>query len=92
MRTWLAAEAAGLAVHPVSPLFIYAHGEANFHALVGDRYADRLARLANQVPGPLRPRQVTSSSAWCSGSATPRRPSMRSRASPSTPYSRSPTR
>jgi len=46
MRTWLAAEAAGLAVHPVSPLFIYAHGDANFHALVGERNAGRLAALA----------------------------------------------
>lgn len=46
MRTWLAAEAAGLAVHPVSPLFIYAHDEANFLSLVGSRYAARLQELA----------------------------------------------
>ena len=47
MRTWLAAEAAGLSVHPVSPLFIYAHGQENFHALVGARFAGRLASLAS---------------------------------------------
>jgi hypothetical protein len=46
MRVWLAAEVSGLAVHPMSPLFIYAHGEKNFHALVGNRYAARLGSLA----------------------------------------------
>ncbi len=51
MRVWLAAEMGGLAVHPVSPLFIYAHGEDNFHAIVGDRYAARLASLAATFRG-----------------------------------------
>ncbi|MGH9006759.1 MAG: cytochrome P450, partial [Acidimicrobiales bacterium] len=46
MRVWLAAEMAGLAVHPTSPLFIYAHGEENFLSLVGTRYAARLGALA----------------------------------------------
>ncbi len=45
-RVWLAAEMSGLAVHPMSPLFIYADGEDNFHALVGNRYAARLGSLA----------------------------------------------
>ena len=46
MRVWLAAEMAGLSVHPTSPLFIYAHGEENFLSLVGTRYAARLGALA----------------------------------------------
>jgi hypothetical protein len=51
MRVWLAAEASGLAVHPVSPLFIYAHAAENFQALVGERYASRLAALAGRFRG-----------------------------------------
>jgi cytochrome P450 len=46
MAVWLAAEVSGLAVHPMSPLFIYAQDEENFHSLVGNRYAARLAALA----------------------------------------------
>ncbi|MGH9919444.1 MAG: Rv1355c family protein [Nitrososphaerales archaeon] len=47
MRVWLTAELAGLAVHPTSPLFIYAHTEEDFHALVGDQFRARLRALAN---------------------------------------------
>ncbi len=46
MRVWLAAEAAGLAVHPVSPLFLYAHHDEHFETLAGERFGRRLARLA----------------------------------------------
>ncbi len=46
MRVWLAAEEAGLAVHPTSPLFIYAHGGDNFRALVGSQRAGGLASIA----------------------------------------------
>ncbi len=47
MRVWLAAERAGLAVHPTSPLFIYAHGGDNFRALVGNHRARGLASIAS---------------------------------------------
>jgi hypothetical protein len=46
MRVWLAAEASSLAVHPMSPLFIYAHGGDNFRALVGTRRSASLAGIA----------------------------------------------
>ncbi len=46
MRVWLAAEGAGMAVHPVSPLFIYAHGEEHFQALTKEPFGHRLAVLA----------------------------------------------
>jgi hypothetical protein len=47
-RTWLAAEAAGLAVHPVSPLFIYAHGEPHLSELVGPGHGAHLGDLAGR--------------------------------------------
>jgi hypothetical protein len=48
MRVWLAAEEAGLAVQPISPLFLYAHHEQHFDALAGERLGRRLAALAEQ--------------------------------------------
>lgn len=45
-RLWLAAERAGLAVQPVSPVFLYARQPEEFLSLVGDRHAAELQQLA----------------------------------------------
>lgn len=44
-RMWLAAHRAGLAVQPVSPVFIYAVDDADFEVLGGDRHAGALRQL-----------------------------------------------
>lgn len=43
-RVWIEAERLGLAVHPMSPVFIYAVDNADYQEL-SPRYADRLRRL-----------------------------------------------
>ncbi|MBB5786801.1 Rv1355c family protein [Jiangella mangrovi] len=43
-RVWIEAERLGLAVHPMSPVFIYAVDDAD-HEELSPRYADRLRRL-----------------------------------------------
>jgi molybdopterin/thiamine biosynthesis adenylyltransferase len=47
-RMWLAAQRAGVAVHPVSPVFIYAVDEADFETLGGERHAAALRDLAGR--------------------------------------------
>lgn len=47
-RLWLAAQHAGLAVQPVSPVFIYANDPADFELLVGERRAGSLRQLADR--------------------------------------------
>jgi hypothetical protein len=44
---WIAAEEQGLAVHPVSPVFIYAHEKDDFVEL-SNQYADRLSDLQDR--------------------------------------------
>jgi nitroreductase len=44
-RLWLAAEAAGLAVQPVSPVFVFAVEPDDFSGLVPDAYVPRLRAL-----------------------------------------------
>ena len=45
-RFWIAAERAGLAVQPVSPVFIYGIGAEDYAALVGERRVVELEELA----------------------------------------------
>jgi nitroreductase len=47
-RFWLTAEVQGLAVHPVSPVFLYAVDEEERLGLVGDRNIDALVEMANR--------------------------------------------
>lgn len=47
-RLWLRAQAHGLAVQPVSPVFLYARDRADTATLVGTPYRDELAQLAQQ--------------------------------------------
>lgn len=47
-RMWVRAQAHGLAVQPVSPIFLYARGRADIATLVGTPYRDELAQLAQQ--------------------------------------------
>jgi nitroreductase len=48
-RVWLAAEAAGLAVQPVSPICVFAVGTADFEGLVPHPYVRRLQALAARL-------------------------------------------
>ena len=45
-RFWLSAELHGLAVQPVSPVFLYASGEKDFASLGGERHLDAFFNLA----------------------------------------------
>lgn len=47
-RLWIRAQAHGLAVQPVSPIFLYARDRADIATLVGTPYRDELAQLAQQ--------------------------------------------
>jgi molybdopterin/thiamine biosynthesis adenylyltransferase len=47
-RLWIRAQARGLAVQPVSPIFLYARDRADIATLVGTPYRDELAQLAQQ--------------------------------------------
>jgi molybdopterin/thiamine biosynthesis adenylyltransferase len=50
-RMWLAAEAAGLAVQPVSPLSVFAVDGPDFASLVPEAYVARLEALASRLRG-----------------------------------------
>jgi hypothetical protein len=45
---WLATDALGLAVQPVSPLFIYATNEQDLIGLGGERHLDEMHRLSSR--------------------------------------------
>jgi len=47
-RLWIRAQAGGLGVQPVSPVFLYARGAADIESLVGTAYRGELAQLAEQ--------------------------------------------
>jgi len=47
-RMWLAANRAGLAVQPVSPVFVYAVEDGDFETLGGERHAATLRGLADR--------------------------------------------
>ncbi|MGB7104833.1 MAG: Rv1355c family protein [Acidimicrobiales bacterium] len=47
-RFWLGAELHGLALQPVSPLFLYATNEADLVGLGGERYLDEMYELSQQ--------------------------------------------
>jgi molybdopterin/thiamine biosynthesis adenylyltransferase len=47
-RFWLSAELQGLAVQPVSPLFLYATNEADLISLGGERHLDEMYRLSRR--------------------------------------------
>jgi molybdopterin/thiamine biosynthesis adenylyltransferase len=47
-RMWVRAQAHGLAIQPVSPIFLYARDRADIATLVGTPYRDELAQLAQQ--------------------------------------------
>jgi len=47
-RFWLTSEAQGLAVHPVSPVFLYAVDEEECLGLVGERNLDAMVSLTHQ--------------------------------------------
>ncbi|PZF84041.1 Rv1355c family protein [Jiangella anatolica] len=49
-RVWIEAERLGLAVHPMSPVFIYAVDDEDYREL-SPRYADRLRRLRHDFAG-----------------------------------------
>ncbi|QBI22073.1 Rv1355c family protein [Egibacter rhizosphaerae] len=48
-RVWIAAEQAGLAVQPVSPIFLYATNEDERAELVPDRFLDPLTAVARRL-------------------------------------------
>jgi molybdopterin/thiamine biosynthesis adenylyltransferase/nitroreductase len=50
-RFWLTAELQGLAVQPVSPLFLFATGEEDLLDLGGERYLDEMFRLSERFEG-----------------------------------------
>jgi molybdopterin/thiamine biosynthesis adenylyltransferase/nitroreductase len=50
-RFWLSAEMQGLAVQPVSPVFLYAVDEKDFLGLGGERYLDEMFRLSERFNG-----------------------------------------
>ncbi|MDV7198785.1 Rv1355c family protein [Rhodococcus kroppenstedtii] len=58
-RVWITAERHGLAVHPVSPVFLYARDDSEFRALA-PRHADHLARLRRELTGLLAVDPATS--------------------------------
>jgi nitroreductase len=47
-RFWLTAESQGLAVQPVSPLFLYATNEEDLISLGGERHLDEMYRLSRR--------------------------------------------
>jgi hypothetical protein len=47
-RMWLTAEIQGLAVHPVSPVFLYAIDDKDFLRLGGERHVDTLFGLSQR--------------------------------------------
>lgn len=49
-RVWIEAERLGLAVHPMSPVFIFGVDDADFEQL-SPRYSDRLRRLRDDFAG-----------------------------------------
>jgi molybdopterin/thiamine biosynthesis adenylyltransferase/nitroreductase len=50
-RFWLSAELHGLAVQPVSPVFLFADGEKDLINLGGERYLDEMFRLTEKFSG-----------------------------------------
>jgi hypothetical protein len=50
-RFWLSAELHGLAVQPVSPVFLYARGEEDLLKLGGERHLDEMFRLSQRFEG-----------------------------------------
>jgi hypothetical protein len=50
-RFWLTAELQGLAVQPVSPVFLYATNEEDLLNLGGERYLDEMFRLSERFEG-----------------------------------------
>jgi len=47
-RLWLAADRAGLAVQPVSPVFLYALQSDDYAALVGEHHSEELQQLSTE--------------------------------------------
>jgi len=58
-RVWITAERHGLAVHPVSPVFLYARTDSEFRAL-SPHHAEHLARLRRELTGLLAVDPATS--------------------------------
>ena len=52
-RFWLATERLGLAVQPVSPLFVFAKGEEDLVQLAGERHLDEIFKLSERFDGLL---------------------------------------
>jgi hypothetical protein len=52
-RFWLATEKLGLAVQPVSPLFVFANSESEMVELAGERHLDEIFRLSERFHGLL---------------------------------------
>ncbi len=52
-RFWLATEKLGLAVQPVSPLFVFANSEPEMVHLAGERHLDEIFRLSERFRGLL---------------------------------------
>jgi len=50
-RFWLSAELLGLAIQPVSPLFLYATDEGDLVKLGGERHLEELLRLSTRFAG-----------------------------------------
>jgi len=50
-RFWLSAEMHGLAVQPVSPVFLFAESEEDLLGLGGERYLDEMFRLSERFSG-----------------------------------------
>lgn len=48
-RLWLAADGAGIALHPVSPVFVMAVDDADLDELVGERHRDAVRDLARRL-------------------------------------------
>jgi hypothetical protein len=47
-RFWLVTQSLGLAVQPVSPLFVYANGEEDLRQLGGERHLDEMFAMSER--------------------------------------------
>ena len=65
-RLWLTAELHGLAVQPVSPVFLYAIDDKDFLRLGGERHVETIHRPVTAVPRVLGPRRRGAGRRCCS--------------------------
>ncbi|HJL15870.1 MAG TPA: Rv1355c family protein [Sandaracinaceae bacterium LLY-WYZ-13_1] len=80
-RLWLRAQAAGLAVHPMSPTFLYAQSEAEARQVAGPEHGAALMALRRRLSGLacLAPDEALALSLRVSHAPPPRAVSLRER-------------